>query len=79
MPGLDRTGPSGRGPMTGGARGLCNPYGSPREDYTADRPVGSSPMQPGYPMRRPLYGRARPRWGLGRVFGRGRGRGRRGR
>jgi len=65
--------------MTGGARGLCNPDGSPREDYTADRPVGSSPMQPGYPMRRPLYGRARPRWGLGRVFGRGRGRGRRGR
>jgi len=25
MPGFDRTGPSGAGPMTGGARGFCNP------------------------------------------------------
>jgi len=25
MPGFDRTGPQGVGPMTGGARGLCNP------------------------------------------------------
>ena len=25
MPGLDRTGPMGTGPMTGGARGRCNP------------------------------------------------------
>ena len=25
MPGFDRTGPQGAGPMTGGARGLCNP------------------------------------------------------
>ncbi len=24
MPGFDRTGPQGMGPMTGGARGLCN-------------------------------------------------------
>lgn len=32
MPGFDRTGPRGEGPMTGGARGYCNPdnagYGS---------------------------------------------------
>lgn len=27
MPGFDRTGPRGMGPMTGGARGLCNPRG----------------------------------------------------
>ncbi len=28
MPGFDRTGPRGEGPMTGGARGFCNPgYG----------------------------------------------------
>ena len=27
MPGLDRTGPTGMGPMTGGARGWCNPSG----------------------------------------------------
>lgn len=25
MPGFDRTGPMGGGPMTGGARGFCNP------------------------------------------------------
>ncbi len=25
MPGYDRTGPEGAGPMTGGARGYCNP------------------------------------------------------
>jgi hypothetical protein len=28
MPGFDRTGPEGMGPMTGGARGLCNPAGA---------------------------------------------------
>jgi hypothetical protein len=29
MPGFDRSGPTGMGPMTGGARGRCNPYGRP--------------------------------------------------
>lgn len=28
MPGFDGTGPRGMGPMTGGGRGFCNPYGS---------------------------------------------------
>jgi hypothetical protein len=28
MPGFDGTGPAGMGPMTGGGRGWCNPYGS---------------------------------------------------
>lgn len=27
MPGLDRTGPMGMGPMTGGGWGFCGPYG----------------------------------------------------
>ena len=27
MPGLNKTGPRGMGPMTGGGRGLCNPGG----------------------------------------------------
>jgi hypothetical protein len=27
MPGFDGTGPRGMGPMTGGGRGWCNPYG----------------------------------------------------
>ena len=28
MPGFDRTGPQGEGPMTGGGRGFCNPAGA---------------------------------------------------
>lgn len=28
MPGFDRTGPQGMGPMTGGTRGFCNPVGT---------------------------------------------------
>ena len=28
MPGLNGTGPRGEGPMTGGARGFCNPAGA---------------------------------------------------
>lgn len=27
MPGLDGTGPGGMGPMTGGGRGFCSPWG----------------------------------------------------
>ena len=27
MPGFDGTGPMGMGPMTGGGRGFCNPWG----------------------------------------------------
>jgi len=73
MPGLDRTGPAGMGPMTGGARGLCNPYDVP---YVSGRPLGA--VRPGfrfYPRSRAL---GSPRLGLGRGFrgqgGRGRGR-----
>jgi len=65
MPGFDGTGPAGRGPMTGGGRGWCNPYLPYR--YPAYR---------AYP---PAFGLGRPRWGMGRsIFGwglRGRGRG----
>jgi hypothetical protein len=35
MPGLDGTGPQGLGPMTGGARGWCNPYSPLRMGYGA--------------------------------------------
>jgi len=28
MPGFDRTGPAGMGPMTGGGRGFCGPAGA---------------------------------------------------
>lgn len=30
MPGFDRTGPRGVGPMTGGGRGFCSPWGRGR-------------------------------------------------
>ena len=82
MPRFDGTGPAGMGPMTGGARGWCEPYDAPDAGY--------GPYRPPYPV--PVgtyaYGLGRPRWGLGRGFrgrswgpglgrgwGRGRGRG----
>ena len=39
MPGFDGTGPMGMGPMTGGARGRCSPYG---------RSFGPGGSSPGY-------------------------------
>jgi hypothetical protein len=75
MPGLDGTGPAGMGPMTGGARGWCNPYGPLYGGYAPYRYVYRTPRA--YPL--PL-GLGRPRWGTGRGFGRGfRGRGGQGR
>ena len=47
MPGFDGTGPNGMGPMTGGGRGICNPW-------------GGSPRQHAFPLRAnyafPRYG-----------------------
>ena len=58
MPGGDRTGPMGRGPMTGRAAGLCAGY--PNPEYATN---------PGYGQG---FGRGRGR-GVGRGFwGRGR-------
>ena len=37
MPGFDGTGPRGMGPMTGGGRGFCSPWGI----GTAFRPYGA--------------------------------------
>lgn len=42
MPGLNGTGPMGMGPMTGGARGWCNPYGFYRRPYLGA--YGSMPL-----------------------------------
>ena len=39
MPGLDGTGPRGMGPMTGGGRGFCSPWGT----STAPRGYGAYP------------------------------------
>jgi hypothetical protein len=61
MPGFDRTGPQGAGPMTGGARGYCNP-GSRRNTVAYGR---------GYGMGRGF----RVGFGGGNGWGRGYGRG----
>ncbi len=69
MPGFDRTGPMGAGPMTGGARGLCNPANAgynPRftEGFSYGRGLG---------LRRGFRGGFGPDRGCGRGFGRGYG------
>ncbi|MDZ7698758.1 MAG: DUF5320 domain-containing protein [Deltaproteobacteria bacterium] len=57
MPGFDRTGPQGAGPMTGGARGYCNP--------------ATAGYVPRYGMRQG-YGRGLGRGrGFGAGYGRG--------
>ncbi len=44
MPGFDGTGPGGMGPMTGGGRGFCSPWGVRSAGYAygnyASRPYG---------------------------------------
>ena len=37
MPGFDGTGPNGMGPMTGGGRGLCSPWGAGVRNYAFPR------------------------------------------
>ncbi len=69
MPGLDGTGPRGMGPMTGGARGWCNPYsplrygampyGMPYAPYQSYGGYGA-PMMAGMPYG---YGAATPYYG----------------
>jgi hypothetical protein len=78
MPGFDGTGPAGMGPMTGGARGPCNPYNAPYAGYSPYRPRYAVPPNPNYPYRfgRPSWGLGRGFRGRGRGFGRGRGPGR---
>jgi hypothetical protein len=41
MPGFDGTGPMGMGPMTGGGRGFCSPWG-----------IGAGTRAYGFPYRR---------------------------
>jgi len=82
MPGFDGTGPAGMGPMTGGARGWCNPY-SPLYagygPYPASYPYAYGPYALGVGMPAWGYGLGRPRWGLRGFWGRGVGWGGRGR
>ena len=66
MPGLDRTGPAGAGPMTGGARGCCHPA-----------EAGKIPaFEGGYGYGRGLGLMRGFRGGFGQGRGRGRGFGR---
>mgnify|MGYP006293788227 CR=1 FL=1 len=58
MPGFDRTGPSGQGPMTGRGLGRCNPN---TRDIPAD--IANNQDYRDNPLGR----------GFGRGFGRGRG------
>jgi hypothetical protein len=37
MPGFDGTGPNGMGPMTGGGRGFCSPWGVGMRNYAFPR------------------------------------------
>jgi len=62
MPGGDRTGPAGMGPMTGRAAGFCAGYSAP--GYA--NPVGGRGMGMGRGFRGGGFGRGR---GFGRGFG----------
>jgi len=49
MPGFDGTGPLGRGPMTGGGRGYCNPANAgnlPPRCFNRRNPYGSQYHRP---------------------------------
>ena len=72
MPGYDGTGPAGMGPLTGGGRGLCTPYGAryPRWMPRALRGLGRWNVGRGF-WRRSAFGRG---FGVRRGGGRGRGR-----
>ncbi|GEM_PF-744771 len=61
MPGLDRTGPRGEGPLTGGRRGLCG-----GADYRGLGPVGGYGVGRG---GRPWGGGRGRAWGGGRGWG----------
>jgi hypothetical protein len=61
MPGFDGAGPRGMGPMTGGGRGFCNPYGAAYGNSFGMAARGG--MGRGMGMRRGA--------GMGRGMGRG--------
>jgi hypothetical protein len=67
MPGYDRTGPMGAGPMTGGARGRCNPATA----GTIPASAGIHSYGRGLASRRGFRGGFDPGMGRGRGFGRG--------
>ena len=69
MPGFDRTGPMGAGPMTGGNRGRCNPATT----GTIPAYTGGYGYGRGLGLRRGFKGGCYPGRGGGRGNGRGYG------
>ena len=69
MPGFDQTGPMGAGPMTGGARGRCNPAMAGNIPAYA----GGYGYGRGLALRRGFRGGYGPSAGQGRGGGRGYG------
>ena len=67
MPGFDRTGPMGAGPMTGGARGRCYPA----KAGTVPADAGGYGYGRGLGLRRGFRGGHGTGWGRGRGFGSG--------
>ena len=67
MPGFDRTGPMGAGPMTGGARGHCSPATAGMTPAFA----GGYGYGRGQGLRRGFRGGSNSGMGRGRDFGRG--------
>lgn len=73
MPGFNRKGPAGEGPMTGRKMGRCTNYGESlkkKTNKTSEEPDNDRPQDlPGRGIGNPRGGRGR---GRGRGYGRGR-------
>ena len=69
MPGFDRSGPMGAGPMTGGARGRCNPATA----GTIPAYAGGYGYRRGLGLRRGFRGGFGPDASMQRGYGRGYG------
>ena len=63
MPGFDRTGPAGMGPMTGWGRGRCTPYGRRSGRGAFGRGFGGGARGRGW--RHWNWGYGQRRWGWG--------------
>jgi hypothetical protein len=75
MPGFNKTGPYGQGPMTGRRLGRCTNYGQAAGNNKETEDETQNSEQSEFLKDYPPLGRGR---GLGRGFGPGRGRGGRG-
>ena len=76
MPGLDKTGPDGQGPMTGRKMGKCTNFGAASKDKTKSDTQETDDAKEEQGRRRFGWGRGIGRAGGGRGWGRGWGRGR---